>query len=102
MKEIRQRIKSKRGKLNRYNNQVKQYQQNRTFRNNEAIFYKIWNGDSNNEYTNSNPVDTGSREFWDNKFIIRILNGFQISNLNSETLTGRRYNNIQKISQENA
>ena len=40
MKEIKQQIKSKRGKLNRCNNQINQYQQNRTFRNNEGMFYK--------------------------------------------------------------
>ena len=53
IEEIRQRIKSKRGKLNRYNNRVNQYQQNRTSKNNEGMFYKILNGNSNNENTNS-------------------------------------------------
>ena len=53
MEEIRQRIKSKRGKLNRYNNRVNQYQQNRTSKNNEGMFYKILNGNSNSENTNS-------------------------------------------------
>ena len=40
MEEIRKRIKSKRGKINRYNNRVNQYQQNGTFRNNGGMFYK--------------------------------------------------------------
>ena len=64
MEEIRQRIKSKRGKLNRYNNRVNYYQQNRTFRNNKGMFYKKLNGDSNNENTNSTPDESESREFW--------------------------------------
>ena len=38
MEKIRQRIKSKRGKLDRYNNRVNQYQQTRTFRNNRGKF----------------------------------------------------------------
>ena len=64
MEEIRQRIKSKRGKLNRYNNRVNQYQQNRTSKNNEGMFYKILNGNSNNENTNSTSYQNESREFW--------------------------------------
>ena len=88
MEEIRQQIKSKRAKLNRYNNRVNKYQQNRIFRNNERMLYKKLNGDSNNKNTNSTPDENKSREFWKKygvliKFIIRMLNGFQISNLNS-------------------
>ena len=64
MEEFRQRIKSKRGKLNRYNNRVNQYQQNRTSKNNEGMFYKILNGNSNNENTNSTSYQNESREFW--------------------------------------
>ena len=64
MDEMRQRIKSKRGKPNRYNNRVNQYQQNRTFRNNAGMFYRKLNGDSNNENTNSTPDENESREFW--------------------------------------
>ena len=64
MEEIRQRIKSKRGKLNRYNNRVNQYQQNRTSKNNEGMFYKILNGNSNNENTNSTSYQNESRKFW--------------------------------------
>ena len=56
-------MKSKRGKVNRYNNRINKYQQNRTFRNNEGVFYKL-NGDSNNENTNSTPDENESREFW--------------------------------------
>ena len=46
------------------------------------------NGDSNNENTNSTPDEEQSKDFWKKygiliKFIIRMLNGFQISNLNS-------------------
>ena len=55
MKEIRQRIKAKRGKLNRCHNRINQYQKNRTFRTNEGMFYKTFNGNSNNENTISNP-----------------------------------------------
>ena len=56
-------MKSKRGKVNRYNNRINKYQQNRTFRNNEGVFYKKLNGDSNNENTNSTPDENESREF---------------------------------------
>ena len=89
MEEIRQRIKAKRGKPNRYNNRINQYKENRTFRNNEGLFYKKLNGDTKNENTNSTPDENESREFSKKKyevlikFIIRMLNGFQISNLNS-------------------
>ena len=61
MEEIRQKIKSTRGKLIRYNNRVNQYQQNRTFGNNEGMFYKIVNGDSNNDNKNSTPDTNESR-----------------------------------------
>ena len=64
MEEFRKRIKSKRGKLNKYNNRVNRYQQNRTFRNNEGMFYKKLIGDSNNDNTNSTPDENESREFW--------------------------------------
>ena len=64
MEEFRQRFKSKRGKLNRYNNRVNQYQQNRTSKNNEGMFHKILNGNSNNENTNSTSYQNESREFW--------------------------------------
>ena len=66
MEEIRQRIKVKRGKVIRYNNRINQYQQNRTFRSNEGIFYKKLNGYSNNENTNSTLVEDESKEFWKN------------------------------------
>ena len=50
--------------------------------------YKKLSGHSNNENTNSNADENESREFCKKyeiliKFIIRILNGFQTSNLNS-------------------
>ena len=38
MKKNRQQIKSKRGKVNRYNIRINKYQQNRTFRNNKGMF----------------------------------------------------------------
>ena len=82
MEEIRQQIKSKRGKFNRYKNRISQYQQNRTFRNNERMFYKKLNGNENNENTNSTPDEI--------KFITRMLNGFQTPNLNSCTLTVKK------------
>ena len=37
--EILQRIKAKTGKVNRYQERVSQFQQNRSFRNNEGQFY---------------------------------------------------------------
>ena len=36
MEKIRQQLQSERGELNRYNSQLNQYQQDRTFRNNEC------------------------------------------------------------------
>ena len=54
----------KRGKLHGYNKRINQYQQNRTFRNNEVMFYKKLNGNSNNENTKSTPDVDESREFW--------------------------------------
>ena len=82
MEEIRQQIKSKRGKFNRYKNRISHYQQNRTFRNNEKMFYKKLNGNENNENTSSTPDEI--------KFITRMLNGFQTPNLNSYTLTVKK------------
>ena len=38
--ELKQRINAKSGKIARYNQRIKQYQQNRQFKNNEAGFYK--------------------------------------------------------------
>ena len=63
MEEVKQRIKSERGKLNRYNNRVNQYRQSRTFRNNQGMLYKILHGDINSENTNSTPDENQSREF---------------------------------------
>ena len=63
MEKIREQIKSEKGNLNRYNNQINQYQQNKTFRNIELSFYKKLKGDSNNENTNSTPDENESREF---------------------------------------
>ena len=64
MEEIKQWIKSERGRHKRYNNQVNQCQQNRTFRNKEGMFCKILNGDSNYENANSTPDENETREFW--------------------------------------
>ena len=64
MEEIRKRIKSKREKLNRYNNRLNQYEQNGTFRNNVRMFYKKLNGDSNNDNTNPTPGENESSKFW--------------------------------------
>ena len=64
MEEIRQWIKSKTGKINRYDKRVKKYQQDSTFSKNDEMFYKILNGDSNNENANSSPDENEIREFW--------------------------------------
>ena len=46
MKEdLKQRIKAKSGQITRYNQRIKQYQQNRQFKNNEAGFYKRFNNE---------------------------------------------------------
>ena len=87
MEECRQQIKSKRGKLNRDNNRINQYQQNRTFRNNEGMFHKKLNNDSYIQNINCTPDENESREIWKkiwgiNKVYNKILDGFQISNLN--------------------
>ena len=66
------------------------------------MFYKILNGDGNNENTNSNPYGNKSREFWYKvKFIVRMRYDF----IKSELIyfgCEERYDNIQKRSQENA
>ena len=43
--ELRQRIKAKHGKITRYVQRTKQYQQNRQFKNNEGGFYKQLNSE---------------------------------------------------------
>ena len=89
MEEIRQRIKSKRGKLNRYNNRVNYYQQNRTFWNNKGMFYKKLNGDSSNKNTNSTPDENESREFWKKIWGINKVHNKDaewLSNIKSELL----------------
>ena len=43
--ELKQRIIAKSGKITRYNQQIKQYQQNRQFKNKETGFYKRLNNE---------------------------------------------------------
>ena len=62
IEEIRQRIKAKTGKLNRYNKRINQYQQNKTLRNNEGMFYKKLNCNSNSDNTNATPDEDESKE----------------------------------------
>ena len=40
IEELKQRISAKTSKLKRYNSRVKQYQQNRTFKNNQKALYE--------------------------------------------------------------
>ena len=47
--EILQRIKAKTAKINRYQQRVSQFQQNRLFRNNEGRFYKQTDGSEEGE-----------------------------------------------------
>ena len=60
---IRQRIKAKAGKIKRYNQRIAQYQQNRTFVNNEGRFYQQLN-EKKGESETPDPKETKS--FWTN------------------------------------
>ena len=60
--EILQRIKAITGKIKRYNNRINQYQQNRTFQNNQGKFYQQLNSGGKQE---RNPDAEAAKEFWE-------------------------------------
>ena len=47
--EIKQRVIAKQQKIKRYQNRINQFQQNRTFKNNQGRFYKNLNNDGQYE-----------------------------------------------------
>ena len=65
---ISQRIKAKQGKINRYNNRISQYQQNRMFQNNEGNFYRKLNGAG--KQTENEPLDE-AKKFWQNIWSVK-------------------------------
>ena len=62
--EILQRIKAITGKIKRYNNRINQYQQNRTFQNNQGKFYQQLNSGGKQE-RNDVPDAEAANEFWE-------------------------------------
>ena len=67
---ISQRIKAKQGKINRYNNRISQYQQNRMFQNNEGNFYRKLNGAG--KQTENEPLDAEeAKKFWQNIWSVK-------------------------------
>ena len=61
--EIRQRIIAKEQKIKRYQNRINQFQQNRSFKNNQGRFYKNLNNDG--QYEKSEVPDAEeAKKFW--------------------------------------
>ena len=61
--ELKQRIKAKSGKITRYNQRIKQYQQNRQFKNNEAGFYKRLNNEGIQAESEA-PERSQAKQYW--------------------------------------
>ena len=60
--EVKQRISAKTAKIKRYQNRIKQFQQNQNFKNNEGKFYKTI--DSKGDNKTEIPDPENAREFW--------------------------------------
>ena len=60
--EIKQRIKATTGKIKRYDNRISQYQQNRTFKNNQGQFYRDLENKGNLDDDVPNPDE--AQQFW--------------------------------------
>ena len=78
--EISQRIKATVGKIKRYSDRINQYQQNRTFRNNQGKFYQDLNR-GGKHVQNDVPDLEAAKKFWEEiweprKSIMTQLNGF--------------------------
>ena len=63
-KEIKERIKLKNNKIKRYQSRINQYQQNRTFKNNQGKFYKDLNSGGRNYETAEVPDKKEAQECW--------------------------------------
>ena len=64
--EIKEIIKAKNIKIKRYQNRINQYQQNRTFKNNQGKFYRELNSRERNYKTTELPDKKETQEFWGN------------------------------------
>ena len=53
--EIKERIKSKNNSIKRYQSRIKQYQQNRTLKNNQGKFYRELNSGGRNYESTEDP-----------------------------------------------
>ena len=63
--EIKERIKAKNNKIKRYQSRINQYQQNRTFKNNQGKFYRMLNkGRKKNYGTADVPDKKEAQELW--------------------------------------
>ena len=62
LEEINQKVLAKEGRLKRYRQRVKQYRQNRTFKNNERKFYQQLERDDNKTYQQLDARET--QWFW--------------------------------------
>ena len=61
--EIQERIKAKNNKIKRYQSRINQYQQNRTFKNNQGKFYRELNSGGKNYETTEVPDKKAAHEF---------------------------------------
>ena len=62
--EIKERIKAKNNIIKRYQSRINQYQQNRTFKNNQGKFYRELNSAGRNYETTQVPDKKEAQEFW--------------------------------------
>ena len=62
--EIKKRINAKKKKRKRYQSRIKQYQQSRTFKNNQGNFYRELNCRGMNYETTEVPDKKKAQEFW--------------------------------------
>ena len=60
-----QKFKAKSGKIKRYDQRIKQYHQNRQFRNNESVFYSRLNSEDVH-VTSEIPGKKEAKDFWSN------------------------------------
>ena len=60
---IRQRMIAKRGKIQRYDNRIKKFQQNRAFANNQGKFFKVLNNEGMQQ-SNERPNAEETKAFW--------------------------------------
>ena len=64
--EVQERIKAKNNKIKRYQSRINQYQQNRTFKNNQGKFYRELNSGGRNYGTAEVPDKKETQEFLEN------------------------------------